>query len=109
MLLTHLKDLHRVFEKYDENPTPIKDRIFMSSEDLEKYRIPVIEETISYDRYKIEEDQNRISKSFHLADLDEASNQELQDMKMLVTIVFSEMMDRFSTVKRRPYNRSSVI
>ena len=86
--------------KYEEPPTPIKERIFPSSQDLKIYRNFKKEEVISYERYKIDIEQNSLNQAFRVADLEEATDSELQDVKLLVPLIFTEFSTSASRSRR---------
>lgn len=97
ILVTMFQDLKTLFQSFtDVEPIPIKERIFNGNENLLKFKEPISVNVISYDKYLIQKKQNSLSESFHKIDLEDATKQELEDIKILQTIVFTEMTQRYT-------------
>lgn len=57
----------------EEEPKPIKERIFNGNENLLKFKEPIKVKVITYDKYLIQKQQNALSESFHKIDLEDAT------------------------------------
>ena len=56
---------------------------------MDKFSVEMKEEYISYDRYKIEREQRMFDESFYIVDMEDSTEEEAEDIRMLVTIIFS--------------------
>jgi hypothetical protein len=73
----------------EDEPKPIKQRIFPGNENLLKFKENIVTQVITFEKYSIELQQNSLTDSFHKIDLEDATKQELDDIKQLLVIVFS--------------------
>lgn len=67
-------------------------RIFPSSEDISKFKDYKPIEFMSYDKFKIEREQHSFDERFYLLeDVEEVNEREIDDLKKVITIVFSDI------------------
>lgn len=62
------------------------------------------EDIVSYERYKIEREQRMFDESFYIIDMEDATEEETDDLRMIITIIFNhfnEMCDSSKNNRRR--------
>lgn len=75
----------------------------MASDDLENYKVPFTIQKISYEEYKKQNERQTILSSINLSD---ASDEELEDLKFLVTNTFTQSL--FSSKRSKMKRATSV-
>ena len=71
---------------------------------IERFKRERREDVVSYERYKVERDQRMFDESFYIVDMEDATEEELDDLRMIITIIFnhfSEQSDMGKHQRRR--------
>lgn len=71
-----------------KKPKSIVDLVF-GAQSIDKFKIDRKEEFISYERYKVEREQRMFDESFYIVDMEDSTEEEIEDIKLLVTIIFN--------------------
>jgi hypothetical protein len=78
--------------------------LIFGSQSLDKYKVDRNEPYISYEKYKIDREQRMFDESFYVVDMEDATEQESEDLKILITLVFNQFMSgitSFDKTRRR--------
>jgi hypothetical protein len=71
---------------------------------IERFKIERREDVVSYERYKVEREQRMFDESFYIVDMEDATEEETDDLRMIITIIFNhfnEMCDSSKNSRRR--------
>lgn len=78
-------------------------------QNLEKFKMDRREDYIPYERYKTEREQKMFDESFYVVDMEDATEEENEDIRMVITLIFNNFLSDadttgFGGLKRRSTN-----
>ena len=101
-------DLKLRFKEIDVQPASRKPKsiveLIFGNKSLDKFKMERREDFMNYENFKLEREKRMFDESFYVVDTEDASEEEMQDLKMLITLIFSNFMsgvDTSSTSRRQ--------